>query len=86
MTTTLALFFLIMGTVMIVTVVVDPAGALIDPSLTQEGGKSRDILSSLSLGSGLLSFGGVLLIFTLKRSRGAIRWICRRCGGLFRLD
>jgi hypothetical protein len=86
MTTTLALFFLIMGSVMIVTVAVDPAGALIDPALAQ-GGKSRDVLSSLSLGSGLLSFGGVLLIFTLKRAgRGAIRWICRRCGGLFRVE
>ena len=87
MTTSLALFFLILGSVMVVTVTVDPAGALIDPSVKQESGKERDILLSLSLGTGLLCFGALLLTFTLKRAgRGAVRWICRRCGGLFRVE
>jgi hypothetical protein len=78
-----ALFFLILGTVMVVTVAVDPSGALIDPA----SGKGRDILSSLSVGTGLLSAGALLMILTIKRAdRGAIRWICRRCGGLFRIE
>jgi hypothetical protein len=87
MTTTLALFFLMMGSVVLVTVAVDPAGALVDPTVARETGKSRDVLSSISIGGGLLSFGALLLIFTLKRAGPrAVRWICRRCGNLFRVE
>jgi hypothetical protein len=84
MTTPFALFFLILGSVMLVTVAIDPTGALIDPSATGNAPGGRDMLSSLSTGTGLVAFGGVILVLILKRaSKGATRWICRRCGTLF---
>lgn len=87
MTSGLALFFLIIGSLMVATITTDPSWTLVEPASVFEAGKERDVLSGLSVAGGLIAFGAGLLILTLKRAgRRAIRWICRRCGGLFRID
>jgi hypothetical protein len=87
MTTPFALFFLILGSVMVVTVGIDPSGTLIEASNHGSGTNGRDVLASLTVGTGLFAFGGVTLILAYKHaSKGVVRWICRRCGSLFPLD
>ncbi|MFN0074324.1 MAG: hypothetical protein ACKVVP_22820 [Chloroflexota bacterium] len=81
MTTTFALFFLMIGVIIMTTVAIDPTGAAFEVA------PERDLLPTLSLGSGFLAFGAALMAITLKQSgRGAIRWVCQRCGALFRKD
>ena len=87
MTSGLALFFLIIGTLMVATITTDPSWTAVEPTSVFKGGNGRNLLAPLSVAGGLLAFGGTLLILTLRRAgRRAIRWICRRCGGLFRID
>ena len=79
---TLPLFFLMLGTVMVMTVAIDPTGALIAPEVAAQGAH-REVAASLVVGSGLLGFGGFLMFLAYKRAgKRPIRWICRRCGAL----
>jgi hypothetical protein len=87
MTSGLALFFLIIGSLMVATIATDQSSTAVAPAFAFERENGRNVLTSLGVAGGLLAFGAILLILTLKRTgRRAIRWICRRCGGLFRME
>jgi hypothetical protein len=87
MTSGLALFFLIIGGLMVATIITDPSWTTLEPASMFEAGDGHNLLAPLSVAGGLLAFGATLLTLTLRRAgRRAIRWICRRCGGLFRID
>jgi hypothetical protein len=79
---TLPLFFLMLGAVMLMTVAIDPTGALIAPEVVAQG-RQREVVTSLAVGSGLIGFGGFLLFVAYKRAgKRPLRWVCRRCGAL----
>lgn len=83
MSTPFALFFLIIGALMLTTIMVDPQGEALLSSAPHSTLSPLDHSGAASMATGFIAFGGVLLALTLKRGgKGTVRWICRRCGAI----